>query len=67
MTPRCSCYCCQNLSLHYELIAATFRQWVGDGIQDLGKPAIEELTIEWFNPFLTKDEAESLLFWGADP
>ena len=26
--------------------AATFRQWIAGGIQDLDKPAIEELLIE---------------------
>ena len=46
--------------------AATFRQWIAGGIQDLGKPAIEDLMIEWLTPLLTQDEAESLLFRGAD-
>tara|TARA_B100001093_G_scaffold157762_1_gene150317 strand:+ start:879 stop:1052 length:174 start_codon:yes stop_codon:yes gene_type:complete len=26
-----------------------FRQWLAGGIQDLGKPAIKELMIEWLN------------------
>ena len=45
----------------------TFKQWLAAGIQDLGKPAIEELIIEWLNPLLIQDEAESLLLWGAEP
>ena len=28
----------------------TFRRWLSGGIQDLGKPTIEELMIEWLNP-----------------
>ena len=44
-----------------------FRQWIAGGIQDLRKPAIEKLIIEWLNPLLIQDEAESLLLWGAEP
>ena len=33
------------------------------GRQDLGKPAIEELMIEWLNPLLTQDEADRLVGW----
>ena len=41
----------------------TFKRWLAGGIQDLGKPAIEELMIEWLNPLLTQDEADRLVGW----
>ena len=41
----------------------TFKRWLVGGIQDLGKPAIEELMIEWLNPLLTQDEADRLVGW----
>ena len=41
----------------------TLKRWLAGGIQDLGKPAIEELMIEWLNPLLTQDEADRLVGW----
>ena len=41
----------------------TFKRWLAGGIQDLGKPAIEELMIEWLNPLMTQDEADRLVGW----
>ena len=41
----------------------TFKWWLAGGIQDLGKPAIEELMIEWLNPLLAQDEADRLVGW----
>ena len=41
----------------------TFKRWLAGGIQDLGKPAIEELMIEWLNPLLTQDEADRVVGW----
>ena len=38
----------------------TFKRWLAGGIQDLGKPAIEELINEWLNPLLTQDTADRL-------
>jgi len=40
-----------------------FKRWLASGIQDLGKPAIEELMIEWLNPLLTQDEADRVVGW----
>ena len=40
-----------------------FKRWLAGGIQDLGKPAIEELMIEWLNPLLMQDEADKLVGW----
>jgi len=39
----------------------TFKRWVSGGIQDLGKPAIEELMIEKSNPLLTQKTRTGLL------
>ena len=44
---------------------ATFKRWLSGGIQDLGKPAIKELMIQWLNPLLTQDEADRLVGWLA--
>ena len=41
----------------------TFKRWLAGEIQDLGKPAIEVLMIEWLNPLLTQDEADRLVAW----
>ena len=40
-----------------------FKRWLAGGIQDLSKPAIEELMIDWLNPLLTQDEADRLVGW----
>ena len=61
MTPRCTCFCCQGLSLRLETDDhETVRQWAAGGIKGLGKPAVEELMIEWFNPLLEEGEENSL-------
>ena len=39
----------------------TFKRWLAGEIQDLGKPAIDELMIEWLNPMFTKNETDRLL------
>jgi len=38
-----------------------FKRWLAGGIYDLGKPAIEELMIEWLTPLLTQHEADRLV------
>ena len=40
-----------------------FKRWLAGCIQDLGKPATEELMIEWLNPLLTQDEGDRLVGW----
>ena len=32
----------------------TFRRWLCGGVQDLGKPAVEELLLDWLDPFVTE-------------
>ena len=44
----------------------TFRRWLYGGIQDLGRPAVEELMLERMNPLLTVDEMDRLLEWHLE-
>ena len=39
----------------------TFKQWLLGGLEDLGKPAVEELLLNWLAPFLS--EAERQAHW----
>ena len=41
----------------------TYKRWLASGIQDLGKPTIEELMIEWLTPLLMQNEADRLVCW----
>ena len=59
-----------HLLLLSELVSAlrandsdAFRRWLSGGIQDLGRPAVEELMLEWMNPLLTVDEMDRLVGW----
>ena len=59
-----------HLLLLSELVSAlrandsdTFRRWLSGGIQDLGRPAVEELMLEWMNPLLTVEEMDRLVGW----
>ena len=40
-----------------------FKRWLCGGVQDLGKPAVEELLLEWLAPFLTDTEMDRLIAW----
>ena len=51
------------LFLLAELVAAlqandpdTFKRWLYGGIQDLGEPALNELLLDWIDPFSTETE-----------
>ena len=39
------------------------------GIEDLGKPAVTEMLLDWLDPFLTVEEQDRLLGWhpGGEP
>ena len=59
------------LFLMGELVAAlrandpdAFRQWLSGGIQDLGEPVVEELLLDWVDPFLTVEEPYRLTTWN---
>ena len=41
----------------------TFKRWLCGGVQDLGKPAVEELLLDWLAPFLTDTEKDRLIAW----
>ena len=41
----------------------TFKRWLRGGVEDLGKPAVKELLLDWLAPFLTKDEKDRLIAW----
>ena len=42
---------------------ASFKQWLRGGLEDLGKPAVEELLMSWLAPFLTEEEKDRLIAW----
>ena len=41
----------------------TFKQWLSDGVHELGEPGVAELMVEWMVPLLTQDEADRLVGW----
>ena len=58
------------LFLPNELVSAlrannpdTFKRWLCGGVLDLGKPAVEELLLEWLALFLTEEEKDRLIAW----
>ena len=66
-----SCETQMHLLLLSELVSAirandsdTFRGWLSGGIQDLGRPAVEELMLEWrMNPLVSVEEMARLVGW----
>ena len=40
-----------------------FKCWLCGGVQDLGKPAVTEVLLDWLDPFLTEEEQDRLLGW----
>ena len=40
-----------------------FRQWLSGGVQDLGEAVVEELLLDWLDPFLTVEEQYRLTTW----
>ena len=58
------------LFLMGELVAALrvndpdlFKRWLYGGIEDLGEPVVEELLLDWLDPFLTVEEQDRLTGW----
>ena len=58
------------LFLLNELISAlrandpdTFKCWLCGGVQDLGKPAVKELLMDWLAPFLNEAQKDRLIAW----
>ena len=40
-----------------------FKCWLSSGVHDLGQPMVEELLLDWLDPFLTVEEQDRLLGW----
>ena len=40
-----------------------FKCWLSGGVQGLGEPLVEELLLDWLDPFLTVEEQDRLLDW----
>ena len=40
-----------------------FKRWLSGGVHDLGEPVLEELLLDWLDPFLTVEEQDRLLGW----
>ena len=59
-----------ELCLLEQLLAAlqandpdTFKRWLYGGIQDLGEPALNELLLDWIDPFITEVERDRMVAW----
>ena len=37
-----------------------FKCWLSGAVQDLGEPVVEELLLDWLDPFLTVEERDKL-------
>ena len=58
------------LCLLGELVAAlrandpdTFKQWLSEGIYELGEPAVTELLLDWLTPVITETERDRIVGW----
>ena len=40
-----------------------FKRWLSGRVQDLGEPVVEELLLDWLDPFLSVEEQDSLTGW----
>ena len=40
-----------------------FKRWLIGGVQDLGKPAVVELLLDWLDPFLSEVERDRMVAW----
>ena len=38
-----------------------FKCWLFGGVQDLGSTSVEELLLDWFDPFLKVEEQDRLI------
>ena len=41
----------------------TFNRWLRGGLEDLAKPAAEELLLDWLATFLSEAEKDRLIAW----
>ena len=54
--------CLANSAITRQLLADSIGQPHG-GVHDLGEPVVEELLLDWLDPFLTEEEKDRLLGW----
>ena len=40
-----------------------FKRWLSGRVQDLGEPVVEELLLDWLDPFLSVEEQDRLTGW----
>ena len=40
-----------------------FKRWLLGGVQDLGEKVVEELLLDWLDPFLMLEEQDRLTGW----
>ena len=40
-----------------------FKRWLRGGVEDLGKPAVRELLLDWLALFLSEKERDRLVEW----
>ena len=59
-----------TLALLQELLMALrandadgYKSWFALGIEQLGKPSVIELLLDWMDPILTTEEADRLVGW----
>ena len=38
-----------------------FKQWLSDGIYELGEPAVTEMLLVWLNPLITRVEFDRIV------
>ena len=62
--PALRCASCRNWWGRCEpMNPVTFKQWLADGVHEIGEPGVAELMVVWMVPLLTQDEADRLVSW----
>ena len=63
-------YTCITLYLIGGLVTAlkdndpdAFKQWLSEGVYELGEPAVTELVLDWLDPFITRVERDRIVAW----
>ena len=41
----------------------TFKQWLSEGVHELGEPVVTEMLLDWLSPFLTPMEKDRIVGW----
>ena len=39
------------------------KQWLSEGIYELGEPAVTEMLLDWLDPFITRVERDRIVAW----